>query len=102
MSNLYAQIDKQIEELSSIKQQILNYQREQNQKIYDGKISDIAKFGERLNAKRKQLNIDLVTLELQTGVSISTLKRVFKDPSQVKFSTVLIVADSLGVAICEA
>jgi len=41
-------------------------------------------------------------LELQTGVSVSTLKRLFKDPEQVKFGTVLAVARTLGVKLCTA
>ena len=57
-------------------------------------------FGQLLNEKRKALDIDLHTLELQTNVSVSTLKRLFQDPSQVRFSTVLLVAETLGISLC--
>ena len=56
--------------------------------------------GEQLNARRKELGIDLYTLELQTGISTSTLKRLFKDPEQVKFGSVFAVANVLGVKLC--
>lgn len=59
-------------------------------------------FGRALNDKRKALGIDLVTLELQTGVSVSTLKRLFSNPSHVKFSSVLLVAKALGMPLCYA
>ena len=53
-----------------------------------------------LNDKRKSLGIELSMLELQTGVSISTLNRLFQDPSQVRFTTVFLVAQTLGVSLC--
>ncbi|MFJ5430745.1 helix-turn-helix domain-containing protein [Pectobacterium actinidiae] len=57
-------------------------------------------FGAQLNARRKALGIELATLELQTGVSLSTLKRLFKDPAQVKFATVYSVCSALGIKLC--
>ena len=59
-------------------------------------------FGRVLNDQRKALGIDLATLELQTGISVSTLKRLFRNPSQVKFSSVLLVAKTLGMPLCYA
>ncbi|WP_312951527.1 helix-turn-helix transcriptional regulator [Superficieibacter sp.] len=56
--------------------------------------------GEQLNERRKALKLDLYTLELQTGISSSTLKRLFKDPEQVKFGSVFAVAQALGVKLC--
>lgn len=56
--------------------------------------------GEQLRDRRKMLGIDLYTLELQTAISTSTLKRLFKDPEQVKFGSVLAVAKALGVTLC--
>lgn len=61
---------------------------------------DPLELGQYLNQQRKALKIELATLELQTGVSVSTLKRLFKDVSQIKFSTVLLVAETLGVKLC--
>lgn len=63
-------------------------------------IDDMPDLGQRLNARRKALGIDLQTLELQTGVSISTLKRLFKNPELVKFGTVFLIARTLGVKLC--
>lgn len=63
-------------------------------------IDDLSQFGLQLNARRKALGIDLAMLELQTGISVSTLKRLFKDPAQVKFGTVMAVAQALGVKLC--
>lgn len=65
-------------------------------------IANSVDLGQQLNQRRKELAIDMATLELQTGVSASTLKRLFKDPEQVKFGTVLRVADALGVKLCAA
>lgn len=64
------------------------------------KIDSFAGFGMQLNERRKALGIDLYTLELQTGVSASTLKRLFKDPEQVKFGSVYVVAEALGMKLC--
>lgn len=63
-------------------------------------IEDTASLARLLNTRRKTLGIDLQTLELQTGVSTSTLKRLFKDVEQVKFGTVYAVAKALGVTLC--
>ncbi|HBQ79221.1 MAG TPA: transcriptional regulator, partial [Erwinia persicina] len=43
--------------------------------------------------------IDLYPLELQSGISPSTLKRVLKDPEQVKFGSVYAVAEALGMKL---
>lgn len=59
-------------------------------------------FGFILNEKRKALGLDIQSLEWQTGISSSTLKRLFRDPSQVKFSSVILVAETLGVKVCFA
>lgn len=64
------------------------------------KIASLSALGTQLNQRRKALGIDLATLELQTGLSTSTLKRLFKDPEQVKFGSVYAVADALGVTLC--
>ncbi|QUG73891.1 helix-turn-helix domain-containing protein [Erwinia sp. E602] len=64
------------------------------------KIHSLPALGAQLNQRRKALGIDLATLELQTGLSVSTLKRLFKDPEQVKFGSVYVVADALGVTLC--
>jgi len=63
-------------------------------------IDDLPALGQHLNARRKALGIDLETLALQTDVSISTLKRLFKDPELVKFGTVFLIAHTLGVKLC--
>lgn len=68
--------------------------------VLESQIDSSAEFGARLNARRKELGIDLNTLELQTGVSVSTLKRLFKDPDQVKFSTVCAACSALGITLC--
>lgn len=64
------------------------------------RVSNLADLGQMLNQKRKALGIDLHTLTLQTDLSTSTLKRLFSDPSQVKFSSVVLVAEILGVELC--
>ena len=63
-------------------------------------IHSLDTFGAQLNTRRKALGIELATLELQTGVSLSTLKRLFKDPAQVKFATVYSVCSALGIKLC--
>ncbi|WP_338559954.1 helix-turn-helix transcriptional regulator [Erwinia sp. E_sp_B04_7] len=63
-------------------------------------IDSFPQLGQQLNARRKTLGIELSHLELQTGVSLSTLKRLFNDPAQVKFATVHQVAKTLGVTLC--
>lgn len=62
--------------------------------------NDLMKIGNVLNEKRKMLRLDLQSLEWQTGISRSTLKRMFKDPSQVKFVSIVRVAEALGIRLC--
>ncbi|MEQ9893702.1 helix-turn-helix domain-containing protein [Pectobacterium aroidearum] len=68
--------------------------------VLENHIHSLDAFGVQLNMRRKALGIELATLELQTGVSISTLKRLFKDPAQVKFATVYSVCSALGIKLC--
>lgn len=88
--------------LNDVKKTVTLRAQEFDLAIDEQVISDSAQLGQQLNQRRKELAIDMATLELQTGVSASTLKRLFKDPEQVKFGTVLRVADALGVKICAA
>lgn len=100
MNNLSAQLENQIDELKKLQKSVITYEQAQRQQLYAGKIIDLKAFGKRLNDKRKSLGIELSMLELQTGVSISTLNRLFQDPSQVRFTTVFLVAQTLGVSLC--
>lgn len=100
MTQLTEQIDIQIEGLKALKQQIFIYEQAQKQHLRENQINESRDLGKLLNDQRKALALDLRTLELQTGVSTSTLKRLFQDPSQVRFATVLLVAQTLGVALC--
>ncbi|WP_112103668.1 helix-turn-helix domain-containing protein [Haemophilus influenzae] len=100
MNNLSAQLENQIDELKKLQKSVITYEQAQRQLLYAGKITDLKVFGKMLNDKRKSLGIELSMLELQTGVSISTLNRLFQDPSQVRFTTVFLVAQTLGVSLC--
>ncbi|WMY76517.1 helix-turn-helix domain-containing protein [Buttiauxella selenatireducens] len=88
--------------LNDVKKAVTLRAQESDSLIDDQVIATSAQLGQKLNLRRKALDIDLATLELQTGVSASTLKRLFKDPEQVKFGTVLRVAEALGVKLCAA
>ena len=98
MSILLSEIEQQIASLKALQQKVMAYEQPIRTQELQEKIEHIAEFGH--NEKRKALNLDLYTLELQTDVSISTLKRLFQDPSQVRFATVLLVAKTLGVSLC--
>lgn len=76
----------------------------QNQKneYWEIQSGELAQLGIRLNERRKALRLDIQSLEWQTGISSSTLKRIFKDPSQVKFISVVLLAETLGVKLCFA
>ncbi|MEX4097604.1 helix-turn-helix domain-containing protein [Haemophilus influenzae] len=100
MNNLSAQLENQIDELKKLQKSVITYEQAQRQQLYAGKITDLKAFGKMLNDKRKSLGIELSMLELQTGVSISTLNRLFQDPSQVRFTTVFLVAQTLGGSLC--
>ncbi|GLS88993.1 hypothetical protein GCM10007916_00600 [Psychromonas marina] len=47
--------------------------------------------------KRKELEISMEDLELQTSLSYSTLKRIFSNPSSARFSSVIMVLKELGI-----
>ncbi|WGE31666.1 helix-turn-helix domain-containing protein [Actinobacillus genomosp. 2] len=100
MTDINLLLEEQIDALKTLQKQLLVYEQAKKQQLIEGKIEDLTAFGQQLNQKRKALNIDLYTLELQTNISSSTLKRLFQDPSQVRFSTVLLVAKTLGVSLC--
>ena len=86
--------------INELKQELARSEEEGKTAVLDNQIQSSEEFGAKLNARRKELGIELSTLELQTGVSVSTLKRLFKDPEQVKFSTVFAVSSALGVKLC--
>lgn len=88
--------------LNDVKKAVILRAQESDLTFSEHVISESVQLGQQLNQRRKELDIDLATLELQTGVSASTLKRLFKDPEQVKFGTVLRVAEALGVKLCAA
>lgn len=100
MKNTIDYLEEQINQLKALKQQLILAEKAQNKQKISGKITDLPAFGKLLNDKRKALGIDLHTLELQTDISISTLNRLFSDPSQVRFATVLLVANTLGIELC--
>ena len=100
MDNISAQLKNQIDELKKLQKSVIAYEQAQRQQLYSGKSTDLKAFGKMLNDKRKSLGIELSMLELQTGVSISTLNRLFQDPSQVRFTTMFLVAKTLGVSLC--
>ncbi|MFT4924026.1 MAG: hypothetical protein ACI8WB_000104 [Phenylobacterium sp.] len=47
--------------------------------------------------KRKQLKVTLEDLQLQTDISLSTLKRLFANPAEARFSNVIAVLKELGM-----
>ncbi|AWI50427.1 MULTISPECIES: helix-turn-helix domain-containing protein [Actinobacillus] len=100
MNTLTSQLEMQIDALKTLQKEVIAYEQAQRQQLHANKIHSMTAFGQLLNEKRKALDIDLHTLELQTNVSVSTLKRLFQDPSQVRFSTVLLVAETLGISLC--
>jgi|GEM_PF-476459 DNA-binding phage protein len=86
--------------INEVKHELASSESQNSAAIVEYQIHSPENLGAHLNARRKALGIELATLELQTGVSVSTLKRVFKNPEQVKFSTVLAVCSALGVKLC--
>ncbi|WP_151993540.1 helix-turn-helix domain-containing protein [Buttiauxella massiliensis] len=101
-ATLEAKLHTMSELLSDVKKAVALRAQESDLTLTEQTITESEQLGQQLNQRRKELDIDLATLELQTGVSGSTLKRLFKDPDQVKFGTVLRVADALGVKLCAA
>lgn len=101
-ATLEAKLHTMSELLSDVKKAVALRAQESDLALTELIITESEQLGQQLNQRRKELEIDLTTLELQTGVSASTLKRLFKDPDQVKFGTVLRVAEALGVKLCAA
>lgn len=97
---LSVELQNQINQINQLRKLALKQEQEEQQLFKRNKITDLSEFGKQLNAQRKALGIELVTLEMQTGISSSTLKRLFKDPSQVKFQTICTVAEILGFNLC--
>jgi Helix-turn-helix. len=55
-----------------------------------------------LKTKRKVLGLTLSDLELQTGISQSTLKRLFADPENARVGHLLLVCQELGIKLWAA
>lgn len=49
--------------------------------------------------KRRELDISIEDLELQTEISFSTVQRTLKDPQNAKLGNVLKICNELGVKI---
>ena len=60
-------------------------------------LNDSAELSELMRVKRKELGLSMEDLELQTGLSYSTLKRIFSEPSNAKFSSVIAILNELGI-----
>lgn len=87
-------------QLNELQHDLVRENQQESAAIAQGAVDALPSLGARLNERRKELGIDMLTLELQTGVSASTLKRLFKNPGQVKFGSVYAVAEALGVRLC--
>ncbi|MDD0824893.1 helix-turn-helix domain-containing protein [Mannheimia sp. AT1] len=97
---LSVELQNQINQLNQLRKQALKQEQEERKLFERSKLDNLEEFGKQLNVQRKTLGIELATLEMQTGISTSTLKRLFKDPSQVKFQTICTVAETLGFNLC--
>ncbi|WP_025565132.1 helix-turn-helix transcriptional regulator [Psychromonas sp. SP041] len=60
-------------------------------------LNDKASLSELMKVKRKEANLSMEDLELQTGLSYSTIKRIFADPSNAKFTNVIKILNELGI-----
>jgi len=60
-------------------------------------LDDFQQLSILMKKRRKALGLTLEDLELQTDLSISTLKRLMLDPSAARFSNVIIVLKELGI-----
>ena len=60
-------------------------------------LTDFQALGVLMKEKKKSSGITLEDLELQTNLSLSTLKRLFADPSAARFSNIVIVLNELGI-----
>lgn len=97
---LSIELQNQINQLNQLRKQAIKQEQAEQLLFEKNKLSSLEHFGKQLNEQRKALGIELTTLEMQTGISTSTLKRLFKDPSQVKFQTICTVAETLGFNLC--
>ncbi|XYQ54799.1 helix-turn-helix domain-containing protein [Pectobacterium carotovorum] len=93
-------LDAISEAIDELRHELARSDASSKEVMLEDHIHSLDTFGAQLNTRRKALGIELATLELQTGVSLSTLKRLFKDPAQVKFSTVYSVCSALGIKLC--
>ena len=60
-------------------------------------LDDFANLAQLMKAARKHSNITIEDLALQTDISQSTLKRLFADPANARFSNVVQVLKELGL-----
>lgn len=60
-------------------------------------LNDMNELAALMKYKRKELEISMEDLELQTSLSYSTLKRIFSNPSSARFSSVIMVLKELGI-----
>jgi lambda repressor-like predicted transcriptional regulator len=60
-------------------------------------LNDKTELSNLMKKKRKEAGVSMEDLELQTGLSYSTLKRIFSDPSGARFSSVINILNELGI-----
>lgn len=62
-------------------------------------LNDHIDLAEILLLKRRELDISIEDLELQTDISFSTVQRTLKDPQNAKLGNVLKICHELGVKL---
>ncbi|MDN2662645.1 helix-turn-helix transcriptional regulator [Psychromonas sp. 14N.309.X.WAT.B.A12] len=87
IDELYSMLAKTVDELET---RIINPN--------DGlDLNDMNALAKLMSNKRKEIGISMEDLELQTNLSYSTLNRIFSNPSNTSFSSVIMVLKELGI-----
>ncbi len=72
-------------------------ERKQREPVDKTALLDTEALIDLMTQQRRQLKVTLEDLAVQTDISVSTLKRMFADPSSARFANVIAVLNELEV-----
>ena len=89
----YSKAESLFSEINSLLDQVASLQKKPDELVAldNPHISDI------MSERKKDLKLTLEDIELQTGISTSTLKRMFSSPDKANFSNMIKVLNELGL-----
>ena len=92
----YDKVDTLTQELNQLLDEVASLRKQPDDLISLGDTEEL-KFALKKHKQRSKLTLE--ELELQTGISVSTIKRVMTDPDKARLSHLMLIARELGIRL---